>query len=91
MNMNQLKIELLQGIINCNNEELLKEVEGILKSFPSEVKEAPQYYSKEEDISNLTENQIMILEKRYQSYLKGGSKAETWENVIAEIRKEHGF
>ncbi|MDT0645552.1 hypothetical protein RM545_02515 [Zunongwangia sp. F260] len=91
MNRDQLKIELLQKIIACNDEKLLAEVDNILKSFPSEVKENPQPYSKEADVSFLSEKQKETLEKRYELYLSQESETKEWTDVKAEIIKRHGF
>ncbi|MDT0642098.1 addiction module protein [Zunongwangia sp. F363] len=91
MNINQLKIELLQKIIDCNNTELLMEIQSSFSSFYPEVNEGPQPYSKDPNISALSENQQKELENRYQSFLKGETKTEDWEKVKAEISKKHGF
>ncbi|MDT0685441.1 hypothetical protein [Autumnicola psychrophila] len=91
MNKDKLKIELLQKVIACNDEKLLKEVDNLLKSFPSQVNEDTQPYSKEAGVSFLSENQKETLKKRYESYLSHESETKEWSDVKAEIMKRHGF
>jgi hypothetical protein len=86
MNRDQLKIELLQKIIECNDEKLLAEVDNILKSFPSEVKEATEQYLAS---SPIPASHYEQLDRDYQKYKEGKIELESWAEVKERIKIEH--
>ena len=86
MNIDELKIKLLQKIINCNDEKLLKEVEKILKSFPSEVEEATEQYLTN---SSIPASHYEQLDSDYQKYKEGKLELESWAEVKERIKIEH--
>lgn len=49
MDLNQLKTELIQKIISCEDENVLREIEQILDENPSEVKEKGERYITQKD------------------------------------------
>ncbi|HET7360632.1 MAG TPA: addiction module protein [Salinimicrobium sp.] len=95
MEMNGLKIELLQKVIACDDMEILKKIEQILNqdSFDvSEVEETKEEYETAVNSSlNISEEQKKELDKRYQDYLDGKGNLYDWEYVKANIQKKYGF
>ncbi|WP_424492897.1 addiction module protein [Salinimicrobium sp. GXAS 041] len=105
MDLNQLKVELIQNIISCENEIILREIEQILDENPSGVREdGEKYFFKENSgsvnrISNdeefqsfsISEEQEEELMRRYRNHLEGRGKSIPWDEVKKNIREEHGF
>lgn len=105
MDLNQLKIELIQKIISCEDENILRTIKQILDENPSEVKEEGEKYSikpsaeldrefpyeQEDGFLNINEEQEEELLRRYQDHLEGGGRSLSWEEVRKNIHERHGF
>ena len=88
MEMNSLKIKILEAIINCNDASILKKVEEILME-DSEVGEPGENYIKEAD--PVPESHYRQLEEEFEQYKRGEIKEVSWKDFRKEIKKNHGF
>jgi hypothetical protein len=75
MDKNALKLELIQKIIACDDEALLKKLEVLLQNVKHEVNEPGEAYKVEGQNSLVSKEQLKEIEKRNQVYLEG--KLET--------------
>jgi hypothetical protein len=104
MDLNQLKIELIQKINSCGDENLLRKIEQLLDEYSSEVNEegekyfsevknsAPNLHFQEKlDSLSISAEQEEVLAERYERYLQDGGKSFSWEEVREFIREENGF
>lgn len=88
MEINRLKIELMQKIIACKDPDLLLKLEDLLSDPGIEVKEeAEEYGSKTKDGLSLNPTQKEELERRYLKY----SREENLESVERKLRKKYGL
>lgn len=104
MDLDQLKIELIQKIIFCEDENLLRKIDQLLDEYSSEVNEEEEKYFSEEKISahnldvqeemdslSISAEQEEELAERYERYLRDGGKSFSWEEAREFIREENGF
>ncbi|UBZ08222.1 addiction module protein [Salegentibacter mishustinae] len=91
MDANALKIELIQKIIACDDEDLLMKIEGLLKNIKPGASEAGESYEVEGRKSQLTNEQLEEIERRWKAYKSGEEKAIPWEDVRKEIQNKYGF
>ena len=91
MDANALKIELMQKIIACDDEDLLMEIEGLLKNVKPGASEPGESYKVEGRKSQLSKEQLEEIEKRWKAYKSGEEKAIPWQDARKEIEREYGF
>jgi len=89
MDINALKIELIQKIIACNDIALLKHIEELLLEV--NVKEPREDYEVGNHESLLSKDQLKELDRRLEAHKNGRSKAIPWEEAKREIEKKYGF
>ncbi|MCX2839482.1 hypothetical protein OQ279_15140 [Salinimicrobium sp. MT39] len=90
MEKDKLKLELLEKIIACENEVILKKVEELLFG----VSEAGEEYgldaytelSQELSISAEQEEELM---RRYEDHLQSRGKSYTWEEVKKNLNDSY--
>ncbi|HSF53097.1 MAG TPA: addiction module protein [Algoriphagus sp.] len=68
---NQLKLELIEKILQVNEDRVLYEVRAVLEQTENE--------------SKISDELLVELEKRRKSYLSGNSKTHSWEEVKKEL------
>lgn len=99
--MENLKKELLNEIMACNDEEVLKKVQQILQTSTSEVSEAGEEYAhKDAEFSSLSESHLSAgndltlsseqeegLMKRVVDHSRGIGRTFTWDEVKENIKK----
>lgn len=91
MDANALKIELIQKIIACDEKDLLIKIEGLLKNVKPEASEPKESYKVEGRNSQLSNEQLEEIERRWKAYRSGEEKAIPWEDARKEIEREYGF
>ena len=91
MDVDGLKIALLQKIIACKDEALLKKIEALLQNIKIEVNEPHEDYEVEKHKSLLSAEQLKELERRSKAYESGEEKALPWEEVKKDIEKKYGL
>jgi putative addiction module component (TIGR02574 family) len=91
MDANALKIELMKKIIACDDEDLLMKIEGLLKNIKPGASEPGESYEVEGRKSQLTNEQLEEIERRWKAYKSGEEKAIPWEDVRKEIQNKYGF
>lgn len=91
MDINALKIELMQKIIACNDDNLLAEIEVLLKEVKLETNEPGESYKVEKSKDIVPENIYAELDEDFKAYKRGELKAEPWEKVERELRQKYGF
>ncbi len=91
MNKNALKITLIQKIIDCNDETLLRKVELLLQELKVSAMEPDEAYEVDGQKSLLSNEQLEEIEKRWKAYKSGEEKAIPWEEVRKEIEEKYGF
>ena len=70
--MDALKLELIQKIIDCNDLEVLMQIDAILnRSNVTIVNESSTVYTKEEKVYVLSEEQILVLNQSMKQYKNG--------------------
>ncbi|MBZ9730419.1 addiction module protein [Salegentibacter sp. JZCK2] len=89
MDINALKIQLMQKIIACNDDVLLKQIGELLQGV--EVKEPEKDYEVESHKNLLSKEQLEELDRRLEAYKSGTEKAIPWEEAKREIEKKYGF
>lgn len=90
MEMDRLKIELLQKIIDCNDTELLLRLKEFLADMDSEVKEETGEYSAADVHKDVApDSYYQKLEQDFEKYQKGELKARPWEEFHAELRRKY--
>ena len=88
MEKNELKLELLKKIINCNDIATLKRVEEIFFEF-SMVNEGGEKYLKEVD--PVPKSHYQKLEEEHKNFKSGEIKGISWKDFRKEIKSNHGF
>lgn len=91
MDKNALKIELMQKIIACDDEDLLKEMEIFLQEVKVSVHEPNEAYKVDGQKSLLSNEQLEEIERRWKAYKSGEEKAIPWEDARKEIQDKYGF
>ncbi|PKD21751.1 hypothetical protein APR41_01855 [Salegentibacter salinarum] len=86
MDINALKIELIQKIIACKEIALLKQIEEFLLEV--NVKEPGEDYEVESLKNLLSKEQLEELDRRLEAYKNGTSEAIPWEEAKREIEKK---
>jgi len=89
MEKNALKIELLQKIIACEDEDLLKQIEELLLEVNA--KEPGEDYEVENRKSLLSKEQLEEIKRRSEALKTGKEKAIPWEEVRKDLEKKYGF
>ena len=85
MDLNQLKIELIQKINSCGDENLLRKIEQLLDEYSSEVNEEGEKYSVE--VGNLVPDwYYQTLESDYEKYKKGELATSSWNEVKRKLQ-----
>lgn len=79
MNSAELKIELIQKIIETNDFELLEKMAEIILT-PIKIGEPATIYQKEEKVYILSEDQISVVNKSMEQYKNG--------KILTEIEAE---
>lgn len=92
MEMNQLKIELMQKIIACNDPELLLKLKELLGSINTEVNEEAEECSASSRTRDIVpDSYYKKLERDFEKYQKGEIKARSWEEIRAKAIKKYGI
>lgn len=91
MDKNALKIGLIQKIIACDDEDLLMKIESLLKNVKPEASEPGESYKVEGRKSQLSNEQLEEIERRWKAYKSGEEKTIPWEDARKEIEREYGF
>ena len=91
MDKNALKIELIQKIIACDDEVLLREIELLLQEAKVSAHEPDKAYEVYGQKSLLSNEQLEEIERRWKAYKSGEEKAIPWEDARKEIEREYGF
>jgi len=91
MDKNALKIELIQRIIACDDEVLLREIELLLQEAKVLAQEPDEAYEVDGQKSLLSNEQLEEIERRWKAYKSGEEKAIPWEDARKEIEREYGF
>lgn len=87
MDLNQMKIELLQRIISCEDENMLREIKQILDENSSEVREEGDKYSVE--VGNvIPDGYYQSLEADYEKYKRGELSTSSWDEVKKKLQDE---
>jgi hypothetical protein len=88
MEIDRLKLELLEKIINCDDAATLQRVEEVFIEF-SEVNEEEEKYLKEVD--PVPDIHYQKLEEEFEKYKNGELKGISWEKFRKEIKSNYGF
>lgn len=92
MKINNLKIQLLQEIISCEDGMLLQEIQELFEQDFSEVCEKGEPYTVDKEDENssftLSEAQEEELMQRYKDFREEGGPWLSWEDVKNDILKE---
>lgn len=92
MEMDRLKIELLQKIIDCNDADVLLRLKEFLAEINPQVKEeAGEYVPATSNPTKIPDSYYRKLEEDYEKFKKGELKASSWEEVRAKVIKKHGL
>lgn len=90
MDANALKIELMQKIIACDDEDLLSKIEGLLKNVKPGASEPGESYEVEGRKSQLSKGQLKEIDERNKAYLKGDLETESLETFNKKIFEKYG-
>lgn len=88
MDINQLKLDLFEKIMECDDPAILKRVEEVFSDV-SEVREGGENYTKEVD--PVPASHYQKLEEDFQKYKNGDLEEVPWEKFRAEIKSNYGF
>lgn len=88
MEKDNLKIELLQAIINCEDPTILEQVKEILLK-DHQAGEPGENYVKEAD--PVPQSFYRQLEEESEKYKRGEIKGISWEDLRKEIKTKYGF
>ena len=90
MDKNALKIQLIQKIIACDDEDLLSKIEGLLKNVKHGASEPGERYEVEGRKSQLSKGQLKEIDKRNKAYLEGNLETESLETFNKKIFEKYG-
>jgi len=90
MDKNALKIELIQKIIACDDEDLLVKIEVLLKDLKLGASEPGESYKVESQKSLLSKEQLEEIERRNKAYLEGSLETESLETFNKKMFKKYG-
>lgn len=91
MDVDRLKIELLQKIIACKDEAVLKKIEALLHEQQTEALEPGESYSLEKESTLLSKEQLEEIERRSREYSNGELETESLETFNQKIFEKYGF
>ena len=91
MEKNALKLELIQRIIACNDEVLLRKIEVLLENVKYEVNEPGKDYEVKSSEFIVPDEVYAKLDSDFEAYKKGELKAESWQKVEREFKAKYGF
>ncbi|PRX48179.1 hypothetical protein [Salegentibacter salegens] len=89
MDRNALKITLIQKIIDCNDETLLREIEELLQEVNAN--EPGGDYEVERSNSVVPDRIYSELEKDFKAYQSEEIQSESWEKVERELKEKYGL
>lgn len=90
MDKNALKIELIQKIIACDDEDLLMKMEALLKNVKPGASEPGENYEVESRSSQLSKEQLKEIDERNKAYLEGNLETESLETFNKKIFEKYG-
>ncbi|WP_289021872.1 hypothetical protein [uncultured Salegentibacter sp.] len=90
MDKNALKIELIQKIIACDDEDLLLKMVALLKNVKPGASEPGGNYEVESRSSQLSKEQLKEIDERNKAYLKGNLETESLETFSKKIFEKYG-
>ncbi|WP_037318522.1 hypothetical protein [Salegentibacter sp. Hel_I_6] len=90
MDKNALKIEIIQKIIACDDEDLLGEIEILFKNLKLGASEPGESYKVEGQKSLLSKEQLEEIERRNKAYLEGSLETESLETFNKIIFEKYG-
>lgn len=90
MDKNALKIELMQKIIACDDEDLLKKIELLLQEAKVSAHEPDEAYEVDGQKSLLSNEQLKEIDKRNNAYLEGNLETESLETFNKKIFEKYG-
>jgi len=86
--LDQLKIDVLQEIINCNDVNKLREVRLLLEE--SSVREEKESYVTQNHIS-IPEEHYLALKQDVKLYGQGKLKTQSLEELKSDMKTKYGF
>lgn len=91
MDKEKLKIKLLQKIIACNDEEVLRKLNKIFQDYF--VAEDPSEAYKLENQSDSPVSDLLYsdLKKDYEDFRNGKLTAKSWEEVRSTLEEKYGI
>lgn len=90
MDMAQLKIELIQKIIECEDKEILNYIYK-KRNIKNMVSETGNGYKVENSFLNLSSEQLDEVNRRYKDYLKEERASISLEEFNKKIYQKHGL
>ncbi len=91
MDINALKIELIQKIIDCNDHALLEQMEKLLHGVEVEANDPGENYEVESHKNLLSKEQLEEIEKRNKAYLEGNLETESLETFNKKMFEKYGI
>ncbi|MDQ7916617.1 hypothetical protein RBU60_03445 [Mesonia sp. MT50] len=86
--LDQLKIDVLQEVINCNDENKLKEVRLLLEE--ASVREEKESYVTQDDFS-IPKEHYQALKHDVKLYEEGKLETHTLEELKSNMKTKYGF
>ncbi len=91
MNIHQIKLQLIQSVLDCNDIEILNKIEHILKDTMDDNNQVMEpnevYETKEIDI--VPELHYRKLDEDHRKHLAGETESYTWEEVEQRLSKKY--
>lgn len=86
MDVDGLKIELLQKIIACKDEAVLREIEALLQEQQTEALESGEGHMLKSSETAVPEYVYAELEEELKAIEEGNIETQSWDKVNRELR-----
>jgi len=91
MDINELKISLLEKIIACEDKAVLEKIEILLQEVQVDAEEPEEDYEVKSSEFIVSDKVYAELDKDFKAYKTGKLKTESWEKVDRELKEKYGF
>lgn len=91
MKKDHLKIEILQNIIACEDEDVLQRLNEILQNYNVAEDPAEEYPSKNFTKTQIPDSYYIDLVKEYIDFLNGNLNTKSWQEVRSALEENNGL